>query len=600
MRMNVWLSATIAAFSLFASVLPSLGEVRIGLSVKGGDKVLREEIISVLSTRSLLLEGDEDPQSLIAAAQADYRRIVAALYGEGYYSSVVSIRLDGREAAEISPFAVPPDVGRVDIRVDPGPLFRFGRAEIGPLAPRTEIPPEFRRGEPAKVPAIEDAGQVAVTAWREVGFAKVAPTGQRVTANHPARQLDVSIALDPGRRLRFGNLIVRGNERVRTERIREIAGLPSGEQFHPDDVDRASTRLQRTGAFRSVTLTEAEVAGSDGTLDIKADVVEQKRRRLGFGAELSTLDGGKISAYWLHRNLFGGAERLRFDGEISNIGLGSQNGMDYRLNVLYGRPGTFNPDTDLYISAELAHEDEPLYLSDSFKTEIGVTRIVNEEYKFQAGVGLLYSRTEDAIGLREFTLLTLPFTGTLDRRDNTLDPTSGYYVGIEATPFVGLGGSGSGARLYGDARAYRSFGAQDRITLAGRLQLGSVVGTDVTRTAPEFLFYSGGGGTVRGQAYQSLGVTLPSGEQIGGRSFLGASAEVRGKITDKIQLVGFYDWGMISADSWAGTNGQSHAGAGLGLRYHTGLGPIRLDIATPVGGKGGGGVELYIGIGQAF
>ncbi|MGR3793673.1 autotransporter assembly complex protein TamA [Vannielia sp. SX4] len=597
-RQSICLFAS--AFALLFSSLPGAAQTKIGLSVKGGNDDLREEIIAVLSTRSLLVEGETDPQGLVAAAQADYRRIVAALYGEGYYGPVVSIRLDGREASEMSPFAVPAQVGRINVLVDPGPLFRFGRAEIAPLAPRTELPPGFRSGEPAKVPVIEEAGTAAVDRWRELGFAKTEATSQRITASHPARRLDVSVGLNPGRKLRFGRLIPTGNARVRSDRIIEIAGLPTGETFHPDEVDKASTRLQRTGAFRSVTLSEKLVANPDGTLDINAELVEAQRRRLGVGAELTTLEGATLSAFWLHRNLFGGAERLRFDGEIKNIGLGDENGVDYSLSVLYGRPGTFNADTDLYIRAAIEHEDEPLYLSQSFEIEGGVTRIVNEEYEFQAGLGLLYSHTEDDIGIRDFTLLTLPFSGTLDRRDNELDAKNGYFLNVDFTPFVGISGSGNGARIYADARGYRSFGASENITLAGRLQLGSVVGTDVTETVPDFLFYSGGGGTVRGQPYQSLGVTLPGGEEIGGRSFLGASVELRGQVSEKIQVVGFYDFGLVSAESWPGQEGESHAGAGLGIRYQTGLGPIRLDVATPVGGDTGGGVELYIGIGQAF
>ncbi|SIN78336.1 autotransporter assembly complex protein TamA [Vannielia litorea] len=589
-----------AAFLLLSSGLSAVADPRLGLSVKGGNSDLRDEIIAVLSTRSLLVEGETEPQGLIAAAQADYRRILAALYAEGYYGPVVSIRLDGREAAEMSPFAVPTQVGRIDVIVDPGPLFRFGRTEIAPLAPRTALPEGFRRGATARVPVIEEAGTAAIERWRELGFAKTEVTGQRITATHPARQIDVGIGLNPGRKLRFGNLIPRGNQRVRTDRIIEIAGLPRGETFHPDEVDKASTRLQRTGAFRSVALTEALVANRDGTLDINAELVEAKRRRLGVGAELTTLEGATLSAFWLHRNLLGGAERLRFDGEISNIGLGGDNGVDYRLSVLYGRPGTFNPDTDLYIRAALEHEDEPLYLSDSFEIEGGVTRIVNEEYKFQAGLGLLYSHTEDDIGIRDFTLLTLPFSGTLDRRDNDLDPKNGYYLNVDLTPFVGVDGSGAGARLYADARGYRSFGEAEKITLAGRLQVGSVMGTDVAETVPDYLFYSGGGGTVRGQPYQSLGVTLPAGEEIGGASFVGASVELRGQVSEKIQLVGFYDFGLVGAESMPGSDGESHAGAGIGIRYQTGLGPIRLDVATPVGGDTGDGVELYIGIGQAF
>ena len=131
------------------------------------------------------------------------------------------------------------------------------------------------------------------------------------------------------------------------------------------------------------------------------------------------------------------------------------------------------------------------------------------------------------------------------------------------------------------------------------MQFGSVSGSSLSGTAPNFLFQSGGGGTVRGQPYQSLGVDN-GGTTSGGRSFLGLSGELRGKVRGNISLVGFADAGYIGAESFYDGTGEWHAGAGLGLRYDTAVGPIRLDVATPVSGSTGDGVQVYIGIGQAF
>jgi translocation and assembly module TamA len=137
--------------------------------------------------------------------------------------------------------------------------------------------------------------------------------------------------------------------------------------------------------------------------------------------------------------------------------------------------------------------------------------------------------------------------------------------------------------------------------LAGRAQIGSVWGPSLEETVPDYLFYSGGGGTVRGVPYQSLGVTLPNDEFTGGQSFAAISAELRATVRDNIGLVGFYDAGMITEDSGFAGDSDWHAGAGIGLRYNTGIGPIRVDIATPVTGDGAGkDYEIYIGIGQAF
>jgi translocation and assembly module TamA len=167
-------------------------------------------------------------------------------------------------------------------------------------------------------------------------------------------------------------------------------------------------------------------------------------------------------------------------------------------------------------------------------------------------------------------------------------------------PFYGIGSTASGLHTKLDLRGYRGFGSDDQFVLAGRLQFRSIFGAEIDRVPPGLLFFSGGGGTVRGQAFESLGVDLGGGDISGGRSFLGLSGELRAKITKTIGVVGFYDTGYISADSIPASDSPNHSGAGVGLRYYTGIGAIRLDVAQAVNGGGDGGVQFYIGIGQAF
>jgi translocation and assembly module TamA len=116
---------------------------------------------------------------------------------------------------------------------------------------------------------------------------------------------------------------------MRPERIVEIAGLPEGVTFSPEVLDRVTERLRDTGVFSAVALGEQPLGPGD-TMDIVATLTESPPRRFGFGAELSTDEGARVSAFWLHRNLFGGAERLRIEGEVRGIGEGelSVDGID--------------------------------------------------------------------------------------------------------------------------------------------------------------------------------------------------------------------------------------------------------------------------------
>lgn len=564
-----------------------------------------EELRERLQTASAVMGAEErglkTVQELLAAAQADYNTLVQVLYDQGYFSPVVHIRVDGREAAYIKPLNQPRRIERIEISVEPGRPFRFGRAEVAPLAPRTQLPEGFATGQPATTGAIRDAAAAGIKGWRETGHAKAEVAGQRITANHAQARLDAAIRLAPGPRLRFGRMVVEGPSDVRDTSIRRIAGFPSGETYHPDSLSLVNRRLRRTGAFSSVTLKEAETANPDGTLDVIATVEDMPKRRISVGAELSSNEGLDLSGAWMHRNLFGGAERLRLEAALRNIG-GSED-IDGRFGARLDRPDRLGPDDSIFYLFALERQDRTHYEVTNGRLGIGVRRVFSDKLYGELSLAGLYADADDAFGTnRKFRYATLPLTLEWDRRDSKVDARNGFYLGADAMPFLGLGGTASGGRLSLDGRAYRSFGPAGRITLAGRMQLGSVVGAAQNDVSPDLLFFSGGAGTVRGQPYESLGLSAPPSTRLaGGRAFIGASVELRGQVTDKISAVGFYDYGAVDANSVIDGNSPSHSGAGIGVRYDLGgFGPIRLDLAFPVGGSTGDGMQFYIGIGQAF
>jgi translocation and assembly module TamA len=400
--------------------------------------------------------------------------------------------------------------------------------------------------------------------------------------------------------LRFGPLDVTGNRDVRTARIVEIAGLPTGQTYSPKELRLAQQRLRRTGAFNAVALLESERIGPNDTLPITAQVTESKPRRFGFGAELSSLEGLTVSTFWLHRNLLGGAERLRLEAEIKGIG-GNSGGEDYKLAARFERPATFNADTDFYAQTKLEQLDEVNFFSRQLDIEAGIERFANENRTFTLGLGLRRAETRDAFGTNKFTLFTIPLSVEFDYRDAPLDAKDGYYLKAAVTPFLAISGADHGVRSYFDARAYKTFGAVRPVTLAFRGQLGSVYGPDLSVAPADYLFYSGGSGTVRGQPYQSLGVDLGGGNVVGGRSFAAISAEARVKVTDNIGIVGFADAGYIGLEEFFDGSGEWQSGAGFGVRYATGVGPIRFDVAVPISGpETGENFQIYIGIGQSF
>lgn len=499
--------------------LPAFALNDIDIRVDAASEADEEEIAAALEAASSLVAGDveglETPQEVAAAALSDYSNALGVLYDRGYYSGVVSVMLDGREVSDIELLALPDAFGRAVIRVETGPRFTFREASIAPVNSDTELPEGFTPGAVAETAVVRNAVSATIEGWRQDGYAKARTVSEEAIAYHDVAELSVRIGVDQGPRVRFGDMIIASDSAVRQSALRRIAGFPSGERFDPDDVQTVTGRLRATGAFSAVTLSEAETVNPDGTMDMRLEVSDRKPRRIGFGAEYSTLEGVGFTAFWLHRNIFGGAERLRFDGSVSNIGT-AESGIDYGVSARLDIPAIYGADTDGYLLGSLSREDEPTYISNRAEVEVGVTRILNDRYTVELGLGLSYSETEDDLGNREFLLLTLPATLTYDVRSDELNPRQGYFATATATPFYGLTGTESGMKFDFDARAYLGFGKGDPTVAAFRLQLGSVVGPDEESAPPDFLYTSGGGGTVRGQPYQSLAVDLGNGDEIGG------------------------------------------------------------------------------------
>lgn len=594
-----------ALWAILVSCLPLSAAALDNLlyNVQGDDDALEAQVKAASLVGKSVRDERTTIVDLLSAARAEYTTLTGVLYGSGYYGGTVSVLLDGREAADLSPLALPTRINTIVVKVVPGSPFAFSRTDIKPQAPGTELPNGFEPGEIAYSGLISSAGVAAVRGWRDLGHAKADVSAQTVTAYHPGKKLDVQISVEPGPKLAFAEPIITGNSAVRTERVEEIAAVPVGQTFSPDAAEDAAARLRRTGAFSSVSLREGD-AQPDGTIPMEITVVEGPSRRLGFGLELSSVEGLSVTGYWLHRNLRGGAERLRVEGAVNQIGgekTDNGSGIDLTFDIRYQRPATFTPDTDLYLHAALERIDDPNYLSRGVRLEGGVTTIFSDKLTGAAGLGYDASRVKDALGERDFILVAAPFNLTWEGRDQPLDATSGLYVNALVEPFFALSGTDNGAYLTLDARSYLSF-SEDRFVLAGRAQIGSLIGPSIDRAPGNMLFFAGGGGSVRGHPFQSLGVDMGGGVVTGGRSMLALSAELRAVVSGNIGVVAFADTGFIGPDSVPGKDGEWITGAGLGARYSTPIGPLRVDVGVPISNDSLSlsDVKLYIGIGQAF
>lgn len=582
----------------------------VEFAVTGDDGTIER----ALKQASRLWNDREAPASgaagLIAKARGDYLRLLDALYAEARYGPIISITIDGREADNLPPDAELRRPATVRIAVDPGPLFHFREARIVNSAPPAADPRDavddpakrgFRAGELAESGAIIEAGRLAKEAWRQQGHAKAEVIERRIVAAHDASVIDATLTVAPGPYAVFGPVSVSGTDRMNADYVAWMTGLPVGREYDPDDLKEAQDRLARLDVFRSLRVQEADQIGPGGTLPIEVIVQERLPRRFGAGGSYSTVDGLGVEAFWLHRNLFGRAERLRLEGRVAGIGeTVDPEDLTYRAGITFTRPGVFTPDTDFSASIFGDREVLDIYTRNGVTAQTGFSHRFSEELTARLFANAGYGHFEDDFGEREF--ITAGFLGGIayDRRDNPADATRGIFAELTVEPFYEFNYGNAAARVVAEARAYYSIDDDSRIVLAGRMKLGSIFDPPIEETPPDKLFLAGGGGSVRGYAYRNIGVDIPGGTT-GGRSLIEVSGEVRVRVTPTIGLVGFVDAGYVDEEAIPEFSGDLRVGVGAGLRYLTGFGPIRLDVATPLDpGPDDPSVAFYVGIGQAF
>ena len=326
-----------------------------------------------------------------------------------------------------------------------------------------------------------------------------------------------------------------------------MTGIRPGEQYDPEKIARSRQRLQDLGVFASVSVEEGASVGPDGVLPLTFVLSERKRHLIGAGASYSTIDGATLEGYWMHRNLFGHAESLRFDAELSRIGADDLEDFSYELATTFRRPGVFTPNTDATLKLEAEREDVDPYESTSFSGKVGLEHRFSPELLGSTALNGEWDEIDDAFGNNEYLLVSLPSKLDYDGRDNRLDPTRGFRAILEAEPFADIKAGTLALVSEGGLAGYYGFGAEDRLVLAARGSLGTIVGGDTEEIPATRRFFLGGGGSIRGYEYRSVGPE-ENGEVVGGLSFFETSIELRFRVTDTIGIVPFIDAGAAYED----------------------------------------------------
>ncbi|WP_416797326.1 autotransporter assembly complex protein TamA [Ciceribacter azotifigens] len=577
----------------------------VHLDTDGSDR----ELARAIERSSLLVNQAENPVSgdlgLVIKARDDRDRLIAALYERAHYGGVVTVTIGGRSIDDLPPNPKFDRSGPVPVtlRVEPGPVFTLGDIRLEGDAARLDPGRyDLRPGADAGSLVIIKAARQIVDDLKTEGRPLAHLTEQQVVADHKSRTVDVVLGAESGPIAPIGPVTISGEKAVDPDFIRRYSRLNQGKPYIPEDIRKASERLRKLGVFSSVTIKEAETLAPDGSLPIGITVSEGKHRYFGFGASISTIDGGGLQGYWGHRNLFGQAESLRIEGSVG--GLGNWNGvenLDYTAGISFVKPGAFVPSGTLDASIKGSTITTESYDAASVVARLGYSYELSDKDTLSAAATLSFDDIDDAFGNNRYVTFALPIDYVRDTRDNTLNPTEGYRATLSAAPSYEVLEGTIFSSFEGSISGYRGFGEDDRLVLAGKLAAGTLIGGDGLASMPATRrFYAGGGGSVRGYAYQEISPYNGSGDATGGRSYVTGSVEARLNVTNTIGVVPFLDFGTVSSEIYPDFS-DVRLGAGIGLRYNTPFGPIRLDVAMPLDRYDGGSrYGIYAGIGQSF
>ena len=524
--------------------------------------------------------------------RGDLVRFEEILRSEGFYS--------GRFAPCISQDA---DIATVAITVSPGTGYRLTGYEV-------ELVGRDREGI-SETPIAETAGR---NLGKRARSADIVATEKRVlrslgrnarplatvvdrkvAVDHSTATVAVRLVIDPGPPAVFGPVTIQGLQSVEEDYVRDLVPWSRYDPFDAGKLEMLRTRLLGTDLFSTVVTEHAEEVGDNGQLPVTVIVFEAPKKSIGVGAKYSTGEGIAGEVFWEHRNLGGRNEDLKLSLEVGKI--------TQQAQAQYRWPDFRRPSEDLVSSFTLTRIDSKAFDELGAETAIGVRMPISGEWRGAADVSLETARLREQGETSTSTLVGVPLAASYDGTNSRTRPTEGVRLRLGATPYAGYLDKGIGF-LVGTARGsgFLALDEERRFVLAGRTRVGSIVGESVGDLPANKRFYAGGDRSIRGYKFQRVGPLDDDNDPTGGRSLFEVGAELRVVTWRSIELVPFVEGGNVYDQVYPDFSQAPRWAAGIGLRHHTLIGPLRLDFAFPLDRRKDvdDPFQFYISLGQAF
>ncbi|MBS7669178.1 autotransporter assembly complex protein TamA [Croceicoccus gelatinilyticus] len=570
-----------------------------------------------LSDIRLLADKDDNLAQLANRAKADTELLRTLLSVYGYYDGDVTQRVqtprEGEGSGENG--TIRASDATFIFNIDPGPRYKFGAIDLGELANvgadyellRSAF--EIETGDYVNEDTIVFERIDLDVALGENGYAFAEVGAPELTVDHARDEGDLALPVTPGGKYVFGSVVSTLPKFLSGKHLGEISRFDAGDLYKESDVEDLRRAILATGLVSTLSIEPREVQapanGEPGVVELDVDMTEGPLRTIAGSLGYASTDGFRAEASWEHRNFFPpeGMLRVRAIAGTQEQLLGAT----VRRNNWHGRDKVISLDVFANTIDRDAYEARTV--SAIAKYERLSTLIFQKELSYSIGLELVATQEREGtldgqVGPREtYFVAAAPARVLWDESDDLLDPTNGFRLEAWASPEISRnnGTQSFYGRSYLEGRYYQP--VSDSIVLAARAKVGTIQGTALDNIAPSRRLYAGGGGSVRGYGYQDIGPKDDLGDPTGGRSLTELSMEARvrtGFMDGALSVVPFVDAGAVDTTTTPRLR-DLQFGAGIGIRYHTNFGPLRVDLATPINRRPGDSrIAVYVALGQAF
>ena len=586
--MNYFKSALLVLFFFFYGKASVWAEgIDYTVTING---IEDNQLYDSIQERSLLFKlADKKPETFAALDRRiknDLKVFKAILKENGYYAATLNNSVEDKNNKQL-----------ITILIDKGPVYtisdfilRWPDDQSPDIDALSEL--QFPVGEPAIPDTMLDTEQEIITILMRNGFPFPQVNERKLIVMHESQSVQVELFFEPGVTANFGTTQITGLERVDQSFVERRIAWKHGEIFNSEKIAITRNDLRHSGVIASVDVNYGDIS-QNSDIPITLNIKERDHRSVGAGIAYSTTRELIGSVFWEHRNLLGQAEnfRVRAEGGTATYGLG------FDLN----KPDIIsNIDLSWQNSAELRRESVEAYDKDSASAVTSLHYNLSSTSAISGGLAIERSKIEEAGELDEnFLLVSIPLTYRYDNTDEFLNPRNGSRLNLSLTPYQDLESQNSFIKNDAWASHYWPFG--ERFVWANRVRAAVIFGQSLEDIPADKRLYAGGGGSVRGYGYQLLGPLDENNNPTGGRMAFEVSTEGRFKITESIETVAFIEGGLVSQDLEINSNADVLWGIGTGVRYHTPIGPLRLDVAIPLDKREvDDGFQFYISLGQSF